>query len=505
MQLRDYQERFVSNIAIELTKHRKVVAQLATGGGKTICFSVLSYSYINKSGKSVLILVHRKELLKQAVHSIWKANEIYAQAVIAGMKVIPTAPVYVAMVETAYKRLDKFQNIGLVIIDECHLGNFTKVIDYFTNQYILGFTATPLSSKKDKPLKNYFDSIVCGIDIPQLIESEHLWREICYGAAEIVNRAELKMRMGEFDEQQMAIQFSNPKYFQSTVNAYRQHSEHRKTIGSNCNVEHSKLVTEAFIKAGYNCKHLDAESNDRDKILEWFAQTPEAILCNVGIATTGFDQPDIETVIVNKATTSMPLWLQMCGRGGRPHPVKLAFTIIDLGGNTVTHGFWSSPRDWFDIFYNPPKKGNGVAPVKDCPKCEALVHARCMECPECGYEFPRPEVSEDEHIQEFMVLSKELDVRELIERNTQYKEYYSFYLISRELAKQAQNTIPKMTDENFDFLLNRNIELGRVWCKAAKKRYTQWHTDQITITLQNEISKLFPKWAKKSSSVAIQV
>jgi superfamily II DNA or RNA helicase len=497
MKLREYQERFVNNIAIELRNgKRKTIAQLATGGGKTICFSAICDRYIKKSGKSILILVHRKELLKQAVHSLNKANQIHAQPVIAGMRTIPVAPVYVAMIETAYKRLDQFQNIGMVIIDEAHLGNFTKVIDFFTEQFIIGFTATPLASKKDAPLKNFFDSIVCGVDIPELIESGNLCREVIYGAAEVVKRAELKMKMGDFDEKQMAIAFSNPKYIQSTVNAYKQHSEGRKTIIFNCNIEHSELVNQAFITAGYNSKHLDSDSANRDKILEWFDCTPDAILCNVGIATTGFDQPDIETVIINKATASMPLWLQMCGRGARPHPVKLLFTIIDLGGNTVSHGLWSQPKDWRDIFYNPPKKGNGVAPVKDCPQCAAMIHTRCSVCPECDYEFPKKEI-EEEHIQEFMVLSKGLDIYELIEKNSKYKDYYTFFVISRMLANQAKNTIPKMNNETFDFILENNLQFARLWCKAQKKRWSDWHTEQVTISLIREIQKLFPTWKKE--------
>ncbi len=32
-----------------------------------------------------------------------------------------------------------------------------------------------------------------------------------------------------------------------------------------------------------------------------------------------------------------------------------------------------------------------VAPVKECPKCQAFVHAAARECQECGHLFPEPE------------------------------------------------------------------------------------------------------------------
>jgi superfamily II DNA or RNA helicase len=422
LQLREYQERFIKNIAAKLTNHRKVVAQLATGGGKTVCFAAICDRYCAKSSQDVLILVHREELLTQAS----KAIRLPVQKVVAGMKTIPPARVYVAMVESAHKRLHLFENIGMVIVDECHIGNFTKVIEHFKEQYIIGFTATPLAAKKTNPLRNYFDDIVCGIDIPELIEDGFLAPEQTYSSSSIVERAKLKMKAGDFDQAQMGAMYKEPKYIDTTLNAYKKHSLGRKTIIFNCNVEHSQAVNAAFIQAGLNSRHLDATSADRAETLEWFANTPDAILNNIGIATTGFDQPDIETVIVNKATASMPLWLQMCGRGARPHPIKLAFTIIDLGGNCLTHGSWAASRNWEDIFHNPKKPGAGVAPVKECPKCAALLHTSKMEC-YCGYEFPKKVVL-DQGIEDFILMTDSVDIKKLIKMNEHHKEYRSLFV-----------------------------------------------------------------------------
>ena len=292
MTLRPYQERFINNIAAKLVTTKRVVAQLATGGGKTVCFAAICDRFCKRNSTDILILVHREELLHQASRAI----ALPTQPVVAGMRTIPQARVYVAMVETAYKRLHQFTNIGLVIVDECHIGNFTKVIEHFSSQYIIGFTATPLAARKSNPLRNYFDDIICGIDIPELIEQGFLCPELTYSAAQIVDRAKLKMKAGDFDAQQMAAAYKNPKYIDTTVNAYKQHSLGRKTIIFNCNVEHSQAVNAAFCAAGFNSRHLDADSPDRAEILQWFANTPDAILNNIGIATTGFDQPDIALV-----------------------------------------------------------------------------------------------------------------------------------------------------------------------------------------------------------------
>jgi type I site-specific restriction endonuclease len=70
--------------------------------------------------------------------------------------------------------------------------------------------------------------------------------------------------------------------------------------------------------------------------------TPDAILTSVGILTTGFDEPTVDTIILNRATKSLTLY-QMIGRGSRKLPNKDMFTVIDLGNNAARFGLWSEP------------------------------------------------------------------------------------------------------------------------------------------------------------------
>ena len=120
MELREYQERAVNEVARKLTTNKKIIFQLATGGGKTITFSAITKRYIEKSGKAVLILVHRKELMIQTIRTLYNAYGISGQMIKAGMKTVPDAAVYVGMVESVNRRIDRLRNIGMVIIDEAH-------------------------------------------------------------------------------------------------------------------------------------------------------------------------------------------------------------------------------------------------------------------------------------------------------------------------------------------------------------------------------------------------
>jgi superfamily II DNA or RNA helicase len=55
------------------------------------------------------------------------------------------------------------------------------------------------------------------------------------------------------------------------------------------------------LEAGYPIRHLDNTSSteERKDILQWF-KTPDAILTSVGILTTGFDEPTVDTIILNR-------------------------------------------------------------------------------------------------------------------------------------------------------------------------------------------------------------
>lgn len=492
MQLRDYQEKSVTDVAVMLTRKRKVIFQLATGGGKTITFSAITKRYIDKGG-IVLILVHRKELMVQTVRTLFKAYGISAQMIRAGMKFVPPSNVYVGMVESTIRRIPA--RIGLVIIDEAHNLSFAKIHEHFPTQMIIGFTATPLTASKSKPLKNYYEDIICGIDIPDLIEQGSLCQNVTYAPKEAVDAASLKIKNGEYDDKFMGMEFSKAKHIQNTVEAYQKHAAGTKALIFNCNIAHSDLVTQAFQEAGINCRSLDSTMDNRDEIVKWYHDTSDAVLCNVAILTTGFDAPDTETIIMNRATLSMPLWLQCCGRGSRPTPSKKTFTIIDLGQNAITHGDWCDSRDWKHIFYHPPKVGKpGVAPVRNCPECDAILAARSLMCKYCGHFFPPPEIEEAERMGDFVIITKGIDVPAMIEQHRHRKEYLPFFLIGKELAAAAKKTVPEMTEENFKFILRNYDELAAKWCHEVGKKYNQWHKERAKFTLIEELQKKYKSW-----------
>jgi superfamily II DNA or RNA helicase len=139
------------------------------------------------------------------------------------------------------------------------------------------------------------------------------------------------------------------------VNAYENNSKGKKTLIFNNGIHTSRHVYEIFKVAGYKVKYIDNTNTkeERRHILDWFKNTPDAILTSVGILTTGFDEPTIETIIINRATKSLALYFQMIGRGSRVIDEKKEFNVLDLGNNVSRFGLWTSDIDWHLIFKNP--------------------------------------------------------------------------------------------------------------------------------------------------------
>lgn len=60
-------------------------------------------------------------------------------------------------------------------------------------------------------------------------------------------------------------------------------------------------------------------------------------MANVGVLTTGFDFPELSTVVLARPTMSLALYYQMCGRAIRPYKDKVSW-VVDLCGNYKRFG-----------------------------------------------------------------------------------------------------------------------------------------------------------------------
>ncbi|MBK7885893.1 MAG: DEAD/DEAH box helicase [Bacteroidetes bacterium] len=369
-QLYAYQHKAIEEILSRLKDHParyNLLYQLPTGGGKTVIFSEIARRYIANTGKKVLILTHRLELCAQTAAMLQEfgVNNMVINSAVKELPVPNDFMCYVAMVETLNNRLrDKILNldtIGLMIVDEAHYNSFGKLFRFYEKGVVLGVTATPLSSNINIRMKDTYDELIVGESISSLIDSGFLAKAVTYHHH--VGLTSLKVgRSGDYTVSSSERLYNNHAMQDKLLAAYKEKCVGQKTLIFNNGIATSQYVYATFQEAGFDIKHLDHThtTKERKDILQWFREKKDAILTSVSILTTGFDEPTVECIILNRATKSLTLYFQMIGRGSRVLPEKKEFKVIDLGNNLHRFGLWDEPVNWPSIFETPELYLDGI-------------------------------------------------------------------------------------------------------------------------------------------------
>ncbi|CAM1343539.1 DEAD/DEAH box helicase [Tenacibaculum amylolyticum] len=360
--LYDYQKEALFNIFKSFEnapENYHLLYQLPTGGGKTVIFSEITRQYLKHYQKKVVIMTHRIELCKQTARMLGEfgvENKIIDSK--ASLDDQGDYDCFVAMVETLNNRLNDdildISDVGLVIIDEAHYNSFTKLFKFFNKSFILGVTATPLSSNIKMPMKDNYDELIAGESIATLIQNEYLAKANIYSYNVGLTSLEVGAN-GDYTVKSSEDLYTNTNMLSKLLQAYEERAKGTKTLIFNNGINTSLYVYDTFKRAGLPIAHLDNTNTkkERDKILKWFNETPNAIITSVSILTTGFDEPSVQSIILNRATKSLTLYYQMIGRGSRIIPGKSTFNVIDLGNNFHRFGPWGADLDWQKMFRAP--------------------------------------------------------------------------------------------------------------------------------------------------------
>ena len=409
MKLRDYQQQAITEITEAFRTRNRLAYQLATGGGKTFIFSYLASNYDGK----VMILVNRQELVSQTTETIKELGGDLNR-------------ISIGMVETINNKIKKglnpLEGVNLLIVDECHRLEFVKVIDKAPEGCkILGFTATPITDKvdyfyrckrcfisKDKEFKccnneatkwrkkialaDHYEYLIQGVGIKDLINRGMLVQENNYAIKSIDLQALKEDSSGQFTAKSEASVFNKKASYQCVLDNYKELANGTKTMIFNSNIEANNEIYELFKAEGLNARKYDSKSGgNRKELVDWFKSEKDAILLNVGVFTTGFDCKDVQTIIMNRATKSLALYIQMVGRGGRitDKIFKPSFKFIDMGGNIARFGNWSDERNWVQLFKDRSEKKCKIDDTLKYYECKKCTHFNLVSediCENCGAE-----------------------------------------------------------------------------------------------------------------------
>jgi superfamily II DNA or RNA helicase len=395
MNLRPYQQQLVTDIRLQYQLgHRKVLAVLPTGAGKTVCFSHIAQAAAKK-GNRVLIAVHRQELLDQACRALPMPHGVIA----ANRAMDLSAAVQVASVQTLARRLHKLPRdfFQLVIIDEAHhsnAGTWAKVLEHFQQAHLLGVTATPIRLD-GRGLGEHYQAMVEGPSAAWLTDNGYL------APARVLappgfDTTGLRKRMGDFDTKEAEHRIGT--IMGDAVSHYRKHLDGQTAIAFCCSVAHAEAVASLFQCNGIPAASIDGSmtSEQRRDLLQALGTGRIRILTSCALIGEGVDVPSVGGCILLRPTASVALHLQMIGRCLRPQPGKRA-VVLDHVGNTIRMGHHLEPRDW--TLDGIKKRDRDKAPsVKVCPQCFAAMASQAKQCGECGHQFA-PEARELQQVE----------------------------------------------------------------------------------------------------------
>ena len=417
--LRHYQKKLVREVsdAYLVDKFRGVLMQSATGSGKTRTATYIVEKYAS-TGRQVLWLVHREELLMQAAMVFAEAGVkhrmICATSSERAIKaqefrecgrswVSSDANVVIASIQTLVRRLDAIPwlNPSQIVADECHLSlaaTWRRVLDHWPEARLLGLTATPTRLDGQSFARTdggIYDVLVKGPLVSELIEWGNLAPYKIF-APPIHFREGVKLhhKGGDWDAKDLEAELDTPVIYGDVVEHYRNLSEGKPAIAFCPTVATAEKFAQAFRDAGYRAIALDGQTDDaiRRKSLKQLGDGELDVVTSVSILVEGTDVPYATTALMLRRTESLALYLQAVGRVLRPHPKKEHAIILDFVGVTDIHGSPKEPREWTLDGRAPRSKSEANPDDKElvmlkCPKCFSK-HEAAPYCPECGHEYP---------------------------------------------------------------------------------------------------------------------
>jgi len=393
-----------------------------TGTGKSVVPAIFIESVMRLwPTQRFLMITHVKELIQQNYNVLLKVwfnapVGIYS----AGLKQKDYAhSIVYGGIQSMIKNPMQFGFRDIIFIDEAHLISQEDSSMYLTfiaamklinpNLKVIGLTATPFRMGQGYITDGgLFTDIVHDLtsmdNFNKLISDGYLAPLIPLRTKTELNVNEVSVQKGEFVASSLQKAVDKQEItFQGLREVVDAGANRNAWLLFASGIEHAEHIAEMLGSFGIDCApiHSKRPSNYNDDAINAFKSGELKSLVNYGKLTTGFDYPSIDLIGMFRPTLSVPLWIQMLGRGTRPvYPAGMPLEtveqrleairsshkqnclVMDFARNTPRLGPINDPQI-------PRKKGEGQGevPIKICDNCGAYNHTRVQFCCQCGNEF----------------------------------------------------------------------------------------------------------------------
>lgn len=188
-----------------------------------------------------------------------------------------------------------------------------------------------------------FHEVIYKVEIQTLLQRGYL-SKLRYFDLTILPQDRLKRNTTgmDFDERNLFSEFQKVNLQQHLVDIVKRLQVPKSGIPRRGILVFTRFLEESkrLCDSIEGCEMISGETSakERKRKIEDFKSGKIQVLTNVGVLTTGFDYPELDTVVMARPTMSLAMWYQIVGRAIRPHESKESGWIVDLCGNIKRFG-----------------------------------------------------------------------------------------------------------------------------------------------------------------------
>lgn len=404
MILRPYQEEGLQALWSYFTKHKgNPCLAWPTGTGKSLVpAEFIRRTMMRYPNERFLMVTHVKELIKQ---NYAKMLEIWPNAPIgifsAGLKRKDIVePIIYGGIQSMAKISQAFGHRSIVFIDEAHLVSTDDASMYqkFLTQLkainpklkIIGMSATPYRVGQGMITEGgLFTDIAHDLtsmeSFNKLVANGYMSPLIPKKTQIELDVSNVGIQKGEFVASQLQHEIDKAEITWKALQELIYYGQNRRSwLIYATGIEHANHIAEMLTKLGISCASVHSKQPEEynASALKAHKNLELRSIVSYSKLTTGLDHPAVDLIACLRPTMSVALWVQMLGRGTRPHNGKSNCLVLDFAKNTIRLGPINDPLI-------PNKKGNktGDLPVKICEACGVYNHISARKCDPCGHPF----------------------------------------------------------------------------------------------------------------------
>lgn len=320
----------------------KALVVASTGSGKTYmsAFDIKEYD-----PKSILFLVHREDILKQARNAFASIipHKYHLFGFFTGNEKEENKPYLFSTLQTLNNHYEKFRKdqFEYIIIDEAHHATsptYVKLLNYFQPKFLLGMTATPERGDGECIYEIFGNNLALDLRLREALEHELVVPFHYYGITDIpeVNFSNISLN-NTFEVAKLLNINKRVEFIIEKIKFYGHDGKKTKGLAFCVSVDHAEYMCKEFNRHNIPSAILTGSdtSERRKKIIDELEDDFSSLnfIFTVDIFNEGVDIPSINLVLMLRPTNSPIIFIQQLGRGLRKHNSKEFLTVLDFIGN----------------------------------------------------------------------------------------------------------------------------------------------------------------------------